>query len=61
MWSFRTDLSSSIDINVISQTSYSPKYVTPTHKESWLQEYIDIDGTKQISSEISHTRTDLTA
>jgi hypothetical protein len=45
----------------ITQASYSPEYITPTQQISWLLDYNnDIEGTR-LSSEISHTRTDLTA
>jgi hypothetical protein len=44
----------------ITQESYSPEYITPTQQMSWLLDYTDIEGTR-LSSEISHTRTDLTA
>jgi hypothetical protein len=44
----------------ITQASYSPEYITPTQQISWLLDYTDIEGTR-LSSEISHTRTDLTA
>jgi hypothetical protein len=46
--------------NNITQASYSPEYITPTQQISWLLDYTDFEGTK-LSSEISHTRTDLTA
>jgi hypothetical protein len=42
-------------------SEYSPEYITPTQKNHhWLLDYIDIEGTR-FCSEISHTRTDLTA
>ena len=44
----------------ITQASYSPEYITPTQKISLLLDYTDIEGTR-LSSEISHTRTGLTA
>jgi hypothetical protein len=44
----------------ITQASYSPEYITPTQQISRLLDYTDIEGTR-LSSEISHTRTDLTA
>jgi hypothetical protein len=44
----------------ITQASYSPEYITPTQQISWLLDYTDIEGTR-LSSEISHTRTVLTA
>jgi hypothetical protein len=48
-------------IRVTSQASYSPEYITPTQKKSWLLlDNIDIEGTR-FCSEISHTRTDQTA
>jgi hypothetical protein len=47
-------------LRVTSQASYSPEYIIPTQKKSLLQDYIDIEGTR-LCSEISHTRTDLTA
>jgi hypothetical protein len=47
-------------LRVTSQASYSPEYTTPTRQISWLLDYTDIEGTR-LSSEISHTRTDLTA
>jgi hypothetical protein len=40
--------------------SYSPEYITPTQQISWLLDYTDIEGTR-LSSEVSLTRTDLTA
>jgi hypothetical protein len=40
---------------------YSPEYITPTQKKIMITiDYIDIEGTR-LSSEISHTRTGLTA
>jgi hypothetical protein len=42
------------------QASYSPEYITPTQQISCLLDCPDIEGTG-LSSEISHTRTDLTA
>jgi hypothetical protein len=48
-------------LRVTSQASYSPEYITPTQKKSWLLlDNIDIEGTR-FCSEISHTRTDQTA
>ena len=44
----------------ITQASYSPEYITPTQLISRLLDYTDIEGTR-LSSEISHTRTVLTA
>jgi hypothetical protein len=44
----------------ITQASYSPEYITPTHQISLLLDYTDIEGTR-LSSDISHTRTDMTA
>jgi hypothetical protein len=46
--------------DVTSQASYSPEYITPTQKKSWLSDNIDIEGTRFCSG-ISHTRTDQTA
>jgi hypothetical protein len=43
----------------ITSIPYSPEYITPTQKKSWLLDYIDTEGTR-LSSEISSTRTDLT-
>jgi hypothetical protein len=36
------------------------KIIEKKFKKSWLLDYIDIEGTR-LGSEISHTRTDLTA
>jgi hypothetical protein len=44
----------------VRSNRYSPEYITPTQKKSWLLDCIDIEGTR-LSSELSHTRTDLTA
>jgi hypothetical protein len=44
----------------ITQASYSPEYITPAQQISWLLDNTDIEGTR-LSSEISHTLTDLNA
>jgi hypothetical protein len=45
-------------LRLVSQTSFSPEYVTPTHTKTYhILEYIDIERTG-LSFQISTTRTD---